>query len=118
MATTVAPPTYAPAAGSTYGAGDKSVVWSWITTTDHKRIGLLYLFTALFFFLFGGLEAAAIRAQLAAPNQNLVSAELYNQLFTMHGTTMVFLAIMPLSAALIHSRFHSLRGEWWQPTFR
>ena len=102
MATTVAPPTFAPAAGSTYGTGDTSVVWSWITTTDHKRIGVLYLFTSLFFFIFGGLEAAVIRAQLAAPNQTLVSAELYNQLFTMHGTTMVFLAIMPLSAAFFN----------------
>ena len=102
MATTVAPPTFAPAAGSTYGTGEKSGVWSWITTTDHKRIGVLYLFTSLFFFLFGGLEAGVIRAQLAAPNQNLVSAELYNQLFTMHGTTMVFLAIMPLSASFFN----------------
>ncbi len=102
MATTVAPPTYAPAATSASYAGDKTGVWSWITTTDHKRIGVLYLFTSLFFFIFGGLEAAAIRAQLAAPNQNLVSAELYNQLFTMHGTTMVFLAIMPLSAAFFN----------------
>ena len=102
MATTVAPPTFAPAATSASGYAEKSGVWSWITTTDHKRIGVLYLFTSLFFFIFGGLEAGVIRAQLAAPNQNLVSAELYNQLFTMHGTTMVFLAIMPLSAAFFN----------------
>ena len=71
MATTVAPPTYAPAATSVSYTGDKTGVWSWITTTDHKRIGVLYLFTSLFFFIFGGLEAAVIRAQLAAPNQTL-----------------------------------------------
>jgi cytochrome c oxidase subunit 1 len=100
MATTVAAPSYAPPRTRT--AESKGGIWSWIATTDHKRIGVLYLFTALFFFIFGGLEAAVIRAQLAAPNQTLVSAELYNQLFTMHGTTMVFLAIMPLSAAFFN----------------
>ncbi len=77
-------------------------IWSWLTTVDHKRIGTLYLFTALFFFLVGGLEAILIRAQLGGPNRSLVSAEFYNQLFTMHGTTMVFLAIMPLSAAFFN----------------
>jgi cytochrome c oxidase subunit I len=77
-------------------------IWSWLTTVDHKRIGTLYLFTALFFFLVGGLEAVLIRAQLGGPNRSLVSADLYNQLFTMHGTTMIFLAIMPLSAAFFN----------------
>jgi cytochrome c oxidase subunit I len=77
-------------------------IWAWLTTTDHKRIGILYLYTSLFFFLFGGLEAVVIRAQLMRPNGTLVSAELYNQLMTMHGTTMVFLAIMPLSAAFFN----------------
>ena len=80
----------------------RSGIWSWITTTDHKRIGILYGVTALFFFLLGGLEALIIRLQLAAPGNTLVSAETYNQLFTMHGTTMVFLAIMPLSAAFFN----------------
>jgi cytochrome c oxidase subunit 1 len=79
-----------------------SGVWSWITTTDHKRIGILYGVTAFFFFLVGGLEALIIRAQLGSPDNTLVSAETYNQLFTMHGTTMVFLAIMPLSAAFFN----------------
>jgi cytochrome c oxidase subunit I len=77
-------------------------IWSWLTTVDHKRIGMLYLFTALAFFIVGGLEAVIIRAQLGAPNQHLVSAEFYNQLFTMHGTTMVFLVIMPLSAVFFN----------------
>ena len=78
---------------------------SWLTTTDHKRIGLLYFWTALSFFLIGGLEALLIRAQLAQPDGHVVSAETYNQLFTMHGTTMVFLALMPLSASILASSF-------------
>ena len=76
---------------------------SWLTTTDHKRIGLLYFWTAFSFFLVGGLEALIIRAQLIKPDGGLgVSAETFNQLFTMHGTTMVFLALMPLSAAFFN----------------
>jgi cytochrome c oxidase subunit I len=73
--------------------------WSWISTVDHKRIGILYGVTAFLFFLVGGTEALMIRMQLAAPNGKVLSAEEYNQLFTMHGTTMVFLVIMPLAAA-------------------
>ena len=99
MATTAAAPPYAPVKSKQYESG---AIWSWITTVDHKRIGVLYLYTALLFFLFGGLEAFLIRIQLAQPNQHVVSAEFYNQLFTMHGTTMVFLAIMPLSAAFFN----------------
>src|SRR5581483_2412811 len=75
---------------------------SWLTTTDHKRIGLLYFWTAFAFFLVGGVEALLIRLQLAQPNGHVVSAETYNQLFTMHGTTMVFLALMPLSASFFN----------------
>src|SRR6058998_1980298 len=74
----------------------------WLTTTDHKRIGLLYFWTAFAFFLIGGVEALIIRAQLARPGNTVVSAETFNQLFTMHGTTMVFLALMPLSAAFFN----------------
>ncbi len=76
--------------------------WSWIVTTDHKRIGILYGVSAFAFFLIGGLEALLLRLQLGAPDNTLLSAEAYNQLFTMHGTTMVFLAIMPLSAAFFN----------------
>jgi len=76
--------------------------WSWVTTVDHKRIGKLYLFTSLAFFLVGGVEAGLIRAQLAGPNLHVLSAEAYNQVFTMHGVTMIFLAVMPLSAALFN----------------
>ena len=99
---TIAAPTYAPTAAPPRVADEPTGLWSWLTTVDHKRIGTLYLFTSLFFFVWGGLEAALIRAQLAGPNLSLVSAETYNQLFTMHGTTMVFLAIMPLSAAFFN----------------
>src|SRR3989475_12448070 len=71
---------------------------SWLTTVDHKRIGVLPGAPLFAFFLLGGLEALVIRLQLAGPGQHVVSAEMYNALFTMHGTTMVFLAIMPLNA--------------------
>ncbi|HEX9643835.1 MAG TPA: cytochrome c oxidase subunit I [Acidimicrobiia bacterium] len=74
-------------------------VWAWLTTVDHKRIGLLYGVTAGVFFLVGGLEALLIRFQLAQPNGNVLSAEAYNQLFTMHGLTMVFLVVMPVAAS-------------------
>src|SRR5262250_3687425 len=79
-----------------------SVVWSWITTVDHKRIGILYGVSALVFFLIGGIEALIIRLQLVRPHAGIVSAETFNALFTMHGTTMVFLAIMPLNAAFFN----------------
>jgi len=73
-------------------------LWSWLTTVDHKRIGILYGASAFIFFLLGGIEALIIRLQLAGPNKTLVDPETYNQLFTMHGTTMIFLGVMPLSA--------------------
>ncbi|MBA2627708.1 MAG: cytochrome c oxidase subunit I [Gemmatimonadales bacterium] len=73
-------------------------LWSWITTVDHKRIGILYGASAFLFFLIGGLEALLLRIQLGRPDNTFLSPELYNQLFTMHGTTMIFLAVMPLSA--------------------
>jgi cytochrome c oxidase subunit 1/cytochrome c oxidase subunit I+III len=71
---------------------------SWVTTVDHKRIGVLYLVTSLVFFAIGGLEALVIRLQLARPNNTLVGPEVFNQLFTMHGTTMIFLVVMPALA--------------------
>ena len=74
-------------------------VWAWMTTVDHKRIGLLYGITAVTFFFLGGLEALLIRLQLAGPDLELLSPAAYNQLFTMHGLTMVFLVIMPVAAA-------------------
>ena len=62
---------------------------------DHKKIGIMYGVAALFFFLVGGFEALLIRTQLAVPGNDLLSADLYNQVFTMHGLTMVFLVVMP-----------------------
>jgi cytochrome c oxidase subunit I len=72
---------------------------SWLTTVDHKKIGIMYGATAMVFFAIGGLEALLVRTQLAQPNGQVLSEEAYNQAFTMHGTTMVFLVIMPLMAA-------------------
>jgi cytochrome c oxidase subunit 1 len=88
-------PVAVPVAPSPYRGG----LWSWITTVDHKRIGILYGATALVFFLMGGVEALIMRVQLARPNLDVVSAQTFNALFTMHGVTMIFLAIMPFSAA-------------------
>src|SRR5581483_1058597 len=94
-----------------HAAGRHLVLWrptaktglmGWLTTVDHKRIGFLYGISALFFFLVGGVEALLIRLQLAVPNNTLLTAEQYNRMFTMHGTTMIFLAIMPLSAAFFN----------------
>jgi cytochrome c oxidase subunit I len=75
---------------------------SWITTVDHKRIGILYGVSAFAFFVIGGIEALIIRLQLARPQAAVVGAETFNALFTMHGTTMVFLAIMPFSSAFFN----------------
>ncbi|OIJ09768.1 cytochrome c oxidase subunit I [Anaerobacillus arseniciselenatis] len=74
----------------------KSVLWDWLTTVDHKKIGIMYLVAGAFFFVLGGLEAMIIRAQLMFPELNIVSAQAFNELITMHGTTMIFLAAMPL----------------------
>jgi cytochrome c oxidase subunit I len=74
--------------------------WSWFTTVDHKKIGILYGATAMVFFLIAGIEALLIRLQLAGPNGTVLTASQYNTLFTMHGTTMVFLVGMPLAVAL------------------
>ena len=70
----------------------RSTLVEWLTTVDHKKIGILYGASAFLFFLIGGIEALIIRAQLARPDSTLVSPEFYNQLFTMHGTTMIFLS--------------------------
>jgi len=75
---------------------------SWLFTVDHKKIGIMYGVVAMFFFLVGGVEALAIRTQLARPDNDFITARMYNQLFTMHGTTMIFLGVMPLSAAFFN----------------
>jgi cytochrome c oxidase subunit I len=103
MATTVTAPPLTSVGGARHvERKERGGIWSWLSTTDHKRIGQLYLYTSLTFFLLGGIEALVIRAQLFGPNGRLVSAELYNQIFTMHGTTMIFMALMPLSAAFFN----------------
>ena len=72
---------------------------SWLFTVDHKKLGIMYGVTAMVFFVVGGIEALLIRAQLAGPNGTILSADVYNQMFTMHATTMVFLFAMPMAAA-------------------
>jgi cytochrome c oxidase subunit 1 len=76
--------------------------WSWVTTVDHKKIGILYFITAMAFFVIGGIEALLIRAQLAVPDGTVLTLEQYNQIFTMHGITMIFFAVMPLSSAFFN----------------
>ena len=82
--------------------GDTPGWRGWVTTVDHKKIAIMYGAAALFFFVIGGIEALLIRIQLATPNGKLLSADLYNQVFTMHGTTMVFLVVMPIGAAFMN----------------
>lgn len=78
-------------------------LWDWLTVVDHKRIAVLYLVAAIFFFVVGGVEALLMRAQLFRPDSTFLSSTLYNQLFTMHGTTMIFLMAMPLITALFNA---------------
>jgi cytochrome c oxidase subunit I len=82
----------------TYSGG----IWSWITTVDHKRIGIMYALASLFFLILGGIEAILMRTQLALPNNEFISAYTFNGLVTMHGTTMIFLFVMPMSAAFFN----------------
>ena len=77
-------------------------ILSWVTTVDHKRIGIMYGALSLLWFVIGGVEALLIRLQLAKPNGEVLSAATYNQMFTMHGTTMVFLVVMPMSGAFFN----------------
>jgi cytochrome c oxidase subunit 1 len=77
-------------------------VLSWVATTDHKRIGILYFWTVLVFFFIGGVESGLIRAQLAQAELSVLTPEIYNQMFTMHGITMVFLVVMPFAAAFFN----------------
>src|ERR1700758_2131601 len=72
------------------------VLHDWIVTVDHKRLGLMYFLYGILFLVIGGVEAAIMRAQLAVANNHLVSPEVFNRMFTMHGTTMIFFAAMPI----------------------
>src|SRR5712691_2221569 len=78
----------------------ETYIGEWIMTTDHKKIGIMYMVTAFFFFLVGGVDALLIRTQLAQPNGKVLSPEVYNQIFTMHAVTMIFLFIMPMLTGL------------------
>src|SRR5690606_1108506 len=75
---------------------------SWLTTVDHKPIGVMYGYTAFTFFLIGGLEALLLRVHLAQADSEFLTAGAYNAVFTMHGTTMIFLVVMPLAAAFMN----------------
>ena len=74
----------------------RSPIWKILTTTDHKTIGLMYLITSLAFFMFGGVLALLMRAELARPGLQFFSNEQYNQLFTMHGTIMLLMFATPI----------------------
>src|SRR5438270_10604239 len=77
-----------------------SKLHEWIVTVDHKRLGMMYIATALFFFVVAGVLAALMRVQLAFPNGKFLPPEVFNRLFTMHGTSMVFFVGMPFFAGL------------------
>src|ERR1700751_5736730 len=72
------------------------VLYEWVSTVDHKRLGLLYFTYALLFLVIGGFEAGLMRMQLMGPNHHFVSPQVFNRLFTMHGTTMIFFVAMPM----------------------
>ncbi|MBP1913776.1 cytochrome c oxidase subunit I [Lederbergia galactosidilytica] len=82
--------------------GFGATLWDYMTTVDHKKIGILYIAGGGFFFLLGGIEALIIRIQLALPNNGFVSAQVFNEVMTMHGTTMIFLAAMPILIGLMN----------------
>lgn len=90
-------------AGHAHSHPQRTGIWDWITTVDHKKIGILYLIAGGFFFLVGGLEALLMRIQLMYPNQEIFVGGTFNQLLTMHGTTMIFLAAMPIIFALMNA---------------
>src|SRR5262245_13221921 len=90
--------TEAIAIGSTEGAGRPwtEVVHEWVTTVDHKRLGILYIVYALLFLVIAGVEAAIMRIQLIRSDNHFVSPQVFNRMFTMHGTTMIFFVAMPI----------------------
>src|SRR5436190_23451380 len=78
----------------------ETYIGDWLMTTDHKKIGIMYIITSFFFFVVGGVDALLIRTQLAQPDGKVLSPEVYNQIFTMHAVTMIFLFIMPMLTGL------------------
>ncbi|HUQ99968.1 MAG TPA: cbb3-type cytochrome c oxidase subunit I, partial [Gemmatimonadaceae bacterium] len=83
---------------STWNEG--SGLWAWLTSTNHKSVAKRYIVTAIVFFILGGIEAGMMRAQLARPENRLIGPDMYNQLFTMHGSTMMFLFAVPVMEAV------------------
>ncbi|MFJ8066241.1 cytochrome c oxidase subunit I [Psychrobacillus sp. NPDC096426] len=83
--------------------GFGATLWDYLTTVDHKKIAIMYLIAGGLFFVIGGIEAMLIRIQLAKPDNDFVSAGLFNEIITMHGTTMIFLAAMPLLFAFMNA---------------
>ena len=90
---------------STYAEkkGFGAFIWDYLTTVDHKKIAHLYFIAGALFFVIGGIEAMMIRIQLLEPNSDFVSAGLFNEIITMHGTTMIFLAATPLLFAFMNA---------------
>ncbi len=80
-----------------------SLLWDYLTTVDHKKIAILYMIAGGFFFVVGGLEAMLIRIQLLRPGNDFMGAQQFNEIMTMHGTTMIFLAAMPLLFGLMNA---------------
>lgn len=80
----------------------KSKVWEWLTTVDHKKIGVMYFVSGIVFFIIGGIEALLLRLQLIVPNNDFIVGDTFNEILTMHGTTMIFFAAMPLIFGLMN----------------
>ena len=80
---------------------DYKGIGSWLNTLDHKRIGIMYLATTMFFFFVGGVFALLVRLELMTPGQTIMSASAYNKAFTLHGAIMIFLFIIPIIPAAI-----------------
>ncbi|WP_156290455.1 cytochrome c oxidase subunit I [Oceanobacillus salinisoli] len=88
---------------STQNKGFGAILWDYLTTVDHKKIGNMYIAAGAFFFILGGIEALIIRIQLMAPENDFISAGLYNEMITMHGTTMIFLAATPILVGFMNA---------------
>src|SRR6202051_2766062 len=81
-------------ASGTRPIGDR--LHDWVVTVDHKKLGILYILYGLVFLIIGGIEAMIVRIQLVVPHNHFVSPEVFNRMFTMHGTTMIFFVAMPI----------------------
>jgi cytochrome c oxidase subunit I len=111
MVTTTSPETSV-APGRTYAPRRRagSVIWEWMTTVDHKKIGCMYIALGTIYFIVGGVEALLIRVQLATPNERALSPSQYDQIFAMHATTMIFLFFIPVMAGFANYFFPLMIG--------